>query len=148
MLQYNCLLLCRNMETLPNLCFAYFYRRIGNSSKKKIHMVKAARSRQTCEVATRDSSDHQFLNHDFSEHVVANLLDKDLRSRQRIEVATRKDSRPNESCCDKRKVAETKKDFQRKILSRHRSVCCDTKRKQIWSQQIIDVTTRNGCLMN
>ena len=105
------------METLPNLCFADFYRRIGNSSKKKVYMVKAARSRQTCEFATRDSSDHQFLSHDLSENVATNLLDKDLRSRQRIEVATRKYSRLNESCCDKRKVAETEKGFQRKILS-------------------------------
>ena len=74
------------METLPNLCFADFYRRIGNSNKKKIYMVKAARSRQTCEVATRDSLDQQFLSHDLSEHVAANMLDKDLRSRQRIET--------------------------------------------------------------
>ena len=42
-----------------------------------------------------------------------------------FEVATKasghdiKDSRPNESCCDKRKVVETEKEFQRKILSRH-----------------------------
>ena len=136
------------METLPNLCFADFYRRIDNSSKKKIYMVKAARSRQTCEVATRDSSYHQFLSHDLSEHVAANLVDKDLKSRQRIEVATRKDSRPNESCCDKRKVIETEKEFQRKILSRHCSVCRNIERRQLWSQQIIDVTTRNGCLMN
>ena len=114
------------METLPNLCFADFYIRIGNSNKKKIYMVKAARSRQTCEVATTDSLDHQFLSHDLSEHVVVNLLDKDLRSRQRIEVATRKYSRPNESCYDKRKVAEIEKEFQRKILSRHCSVCRDT----------------------
>ena len=61
---------------------------------------------------------------------------------------TRKKSRPIESCCHKRKVAETEKGFQRKILSRHHSVCRDTKRKQLWSQQIIDVMTRNGCLMN
>ena len=61
---------------------------------------------------------------------------------------TRKKSRPNESCCDERKVAETEKGFQRKILSRPRFVCHDTKRKQLWSQQIIDVMTRNGCLMN
>ena len=136
------------METLPNLCFTNFYRRIGNSSKKKIFMVKAARSQQTCDVATRDSSDQQFLSHNLSEHVAADLLDKDLRSRQRIEVAIRKDSRPNESCYDKRKVADTEKEFQRKILSGHRSVCRDTKRRQVLSQQIIDVTTRNGCLMN
>ena len=68
------------METLPNLCFADFYRRIGNFNKKKIYMVKAARTRQTCEVETRDSSDQQFLSHNLSKHVAANLLDKDLRS--------------------------------------------------------------------
>ena len=55
-------------------------------------MVKATRSRQICEVATRDSSDQQFLSHDLSKHVTANLLDKDLRSRQRIEVTTRSDT--------------------------------------------------------
>ena len=70
------------METLLNLCFADFYRRIGNSSKKKIYMVKAARSRQTCEVTTRDSSDQQFLSQDLSENVVVNLLDKESRSQQ------------------------------------------------------------------
>ena len=111
-------------------------------------MVKAARSRQTCEVATRDSLDQQFLSYDLSENVVVNLLVKDLRSRQRIEVAIRKDSRLNESCCDKGKVAETEKEFQGKILPRHRSVCGDTKRRQLRSQQIINVTTGNGCLMN
>ena len=80
------------METLPNLYFAGFYSRHGNSSKKKIYMVKAARSRQIFEVATRDSSDQQFLSHDLSKHITANLLDKDLRSRQRIEVMTRSDT--------------------------------------------------------
>ena len=69
------------METLPNLYFAGFYSRLGNSSKKKIYMVKAARSRQICEVATRDSSYQQFLSHDLSKHVNENLLDKDFRSR-------------------------------------------------------------------
>ena len=69
------------METLPNLCFVDFYRKIGNSSKKKIYMVKVVRSRQTCEVATRDSSDQQFLSHDLSKHVGTNLLAKDLRLR-------------------------------------------------------------------
>ena len=77
------------METLPNLYFAGFYSSLGNSSKKKIYMVKVARSRQTCEVVTRDSSDQQFLSHDLSKHVAANLLDKDLRLRQKIKVATR-----------------------------------------------------------
>ena len=55
-------------------------------------MVKAARPRQTCEVATSDSSDKQFLSHDLSGHVATNLLEKDLRSRQRIEVTTRSDT--------------------------------------------------------
>ena len=80
------------METLPNLYFAGFYSRLGNSSKKKIYMVKETRSRQTCEVVTRDSSNQQFLSHDLSKHVATNLLDKDLRPRQRIEVMTRKDT--------------------------------------------------------
>ena len=48
------------METLPNLYFTGIYNRIGNSSKKKIYMVRSARSRQTCEVATRDSSNKLF----------------------------------------------------------------------------------------
>ena len=57
------------METLQNLCFANFYKRIGNLSKKKIYMVKAATSRQTCEVATRDFSYQQFLSHDLRDEV-------------------------------------------------------------------------------
>ena len=36
--------------------------------------------------------DQQFLSHDLSKHVDVNLLDKDLRSRQRIEVTTRSDT--------------------------------------------------------
>ena len=83
------------METLPILYFASFYNKLGNSSKKNICMVKAARSRQTCEVATRDSLDQQFLSHDLSKHVATNLLDKDLRSRQRIKVMTRSDTGAN-----------------------------------------------------
>ena len=79
------------METLPNLYFAGFHSKLGNSNHKKIYMVKAARSRQTSEVTTRDSSDQQFLSHDLSKHVAAILLDKDPRSRQRIEVTTRSD---------------------------------------------------------
>ena len=80
------------METLPNLYFVGFYIRLGNSIKKIIYMVKAATSRQICEVATRDSSYKQFLSHDLSKHVAANLLDKDFKSRQRIEVTTRSDT--------------------------------------------------------
>ena len=99
------------METLPNLYFAGFYSRLGNSSKKKIYMVKADKSRQICEVATRYSSDQQFLNYDLSKHVSANLLDKDLRSRQRIELmirsvtgAKRRILRQETGCGDREKV--------------------------------------------
>ena len=81
------------MKTLPNLYFPGFYSRLGNSNKKKIYMVKVARSRQTYEVTTRDSSDQPLLSHDLSKHVAANLLDKDLRSRQRIKVTTRSDTK-------------------------------------------------------
>ena len=41
-------------------------------------------------VATKDLANQQFLSHDLSKHVAANLLDKDLRSRQRIEVTIRR----------------------------------------------------------
>ena len=99
------------MKILSNLYFIGFYSRLSNSSKKKIYMVKAARSRQTCEVATRDSSDQEFLSHDLSKHVAANMLDKDLRSRQRIEVTTRSDTgakrrmlRQETGCRDKEKA--------------------------------------------
>ena len=68
------------METLPNLYFVGFYSRLGNSRKKYIYMVKVARSRRTCEVATRDSSYQQFLSHDLSKHVAGNLLEKDFKS--------------------------------------------------------------------
>ena len=44
------------METLPNLYFAGFSSRLGNSSKKKIYMVKAARSRHRIEVTTRSDT--------------------------------------------------------------------------------------------
>ena len=130
------------METLPNLCFTDFYRRIGNSSKKKIYMVKAARSRQTFEVEIRDSSDQQFLSQDLSKHVAINLLDKDLRSRQEVILG------PREDCCDKRQDAETKKKLERRILSRHRSGCRGAKRRQLLSRQKNDVATRNDCFIN
>ena len=104
------------METLPNLYFVGFYNRLVNSSNKKIYMVKAARSRQTCDVATRDSLDQQFFSHDLSKHVAANLLDKDSgcdrESRSQQEVILR----PRESCCDERKEAETKKGLERRQL--------------------------------
>ena len=65
---------------LTKFMFYIFYNIIGNFSKKKIYMVKAARSRQTCEVGTKDSSYQQFLSHNLSENVAANLLDKNLWS--------------------------------------------------------------------
>ena len=80
------------MEILPNLYFIGFHSKLGNSINKKIYMVNVARSRQTCEVAIRDSSDQQFLSHDLSKHVAAILLDKDPRSRQRIDVTTISDT--------------------------------------------------------
>ena len=58
-LQCNYLFLCRSLEILPNLYFADFYRRRGNSSKNPEENEKngqAARSRQTVEVTTRNSS--------------------------------------------------------------------------------------------
>ena len=76
------LIFIQKYGNLTKFIFCKFYGKLGNSSKKKIYMVKAVRSRQTCEVATRDSSYQQFLSHDLRKHVAANLLDKDLRSRQ------------------------------------------------------------------
>ena len=44
-----------------------------------------------------------------------------LKSRQRIQVTTRSDNKPNKSCCDNRKLAETKiEGTSREIMSRHR----------------------------
>ena len=44
------------MENLPNLYFAYFYRRNGNFSKyTEAISGQVARSRQTLEVATSNS---------------------------------------------------------------------------------------------
>ena len=40
---------------------------------------------------------------------------------------TRKDSKTNESYCDKRKVAKIEKEFQRKILSRQERILRQTK---------------------
>ena len=64
------------MEILPNLYFADFYRRSCNSSKNpeenKIN-DQAARSRQTVEVATRNSSVQQFLSHDLIDNVATTL---------------------------------------------------------------------------
>ena len=120
------------METLPNLCFADFYRRIGNSNKKKIYMVKAARSRQICEVATRDSLDQQFLSHDLSEHVAVNMLDKDLRSRKRIEASTENRGRDRESRSQQERIqgqtkaVETREKLLRQRKSFKERSCRDT----------------------
>ena len=77
---------------LTKFIFCRFLQQTWQFQQEKKNMVKAARSRQTCEVATRDSSNQQFLSHDLSKNVATNLLDKDLRSRQRIEVTTRSDT--------------------------------------------------------
>ena len=58
---------------LTNFIFCRFLQQTWQFQKKKICMVKAARSRQTCEVATRDSSDQQFLSHDLSKHVAVEV---------------------------------------------------------------------------
>ena len=60
------------MEILPNLYFEDFYRRSYNSSKNlKENEIngQAARSRQTVEVAARNSSVQQFLSHDLIDNV-------------------------------------------------------------------------------
>ena len=76
-------------------------------------------SRQKNDVATRNDSfiNLPSLDKGFSSCDMMTRWRYHSRSRRRLEVATRKDYRPNESCCDKRKVAETEKEFQRKILS-------------------------------
>ena len=64
------------MEILPNLYFVYFYRRSCNSSKNPEENEingQAARSRQTVEVATRNSSVQQFLSHDLINNVEKTL---------------------------------------------------------------------------
>ena len=44
-----------------------------------------------------------------------------LKSRQRIQVTTRSDGKPNKSYCDRRELAETKTgETSTKIMSRHR----------------------------
>ena len=58
-LQCNYLFLCINVEILPILYFADFYRRSYNSRKNlKENEIngQVAKSRQTVEVATRNSS--------------------------------------------------------------------------------------------
>ena len=101
-------------------------------------LLKGRQNKSLKYVATRLSYVVRENNEDLTK------LGCDRKSSSRQEVI----SGPREGCCDKRRDAEREKKFQRKILSRHRSVCRDTERRQLWSQQIIDVTTRNGCLMN
>ena len=74
---------------LTKFIFCRFLQQTWQFQQEK-DMVKAARSRQICEVVTRDSLDQQFLSRDLSKHVVENMLDKDFRSRQRI--TTRSDT--------------------------------------------------------
>ena len=58
---YNCLFLFKNMEILPNLYFADFYRRNG-SSNKYIEDISSqvVGLQQTLEVATSNSVIQQF----------------------------------------------------------------------------------------
>ena len=68
------------MEILPNLYFADFYRRNGNSSKyTEAISGQVAGSRQTFEIATSNSVIQQFLSHD-----------KELRSRPEVIVSPTK----------------------------------------------------------
>ena len=60
-LLYNCLFLFKNIEILPNLYFADFYKRIGSSNKyTEAISGHVAGSRQTLEVATSNSVIQQF----------------------------------------------------------------------------------------
>ena len=60
-LLYNCLFLFINMKVLPNLYFADFYRRNGNSNKyTEAISGQVAGSRQTLEVSTSNSVTQQF----------------------------------------------------------------------------------------
>ena len=60
-LLYNCLFLFRNMEILPNLYFADFYKRNGSSNKyTEAISGQVAGSRQTLEVAISNSVIQQF----------------------------------------------------------------------------------------
>ena len=80
------------MEILPNLYFTDFYRRNGNFSKyTEVISGQVVGLRQTLEVATSNSSNITVL-----------------KSRQRTQVSTISDSKPNKSCCDRRKFAKTK----------------------------------------
>ena len=64
------------MEILPNLYFVDFYRRRCNSSKNPEENEingQAARSQETVEVATRNSSVQQFLSHNLIDNVATTL---------------------------------------------------------------------------
>ena len=64
------------MEILPNLYFAYLYRRSYNSNKNLEENDingQATRLRHIDEVATRNSSVQQFLSHDLSDNVATIL---------------------------------------------------------------------------
>ena len=68
--------------------------------------------------------------------------DRKSRSRQEVILG------PREGCCDKRQDAEREKKLQRRILSQQRFVCRDTERRQLWSNQKNDVTTKNDSFIN
>ena len=69
------------MEILPNLYFAYLYRRSYNSSKNPEDNEingQAARSRHTVEVTIRNSSVQQLFSQDLSNNVATILQNKAL----------------------------------------------------------------------
>ena len=68
--------------------------------------------------------------------------DRISRSRQEVILG------PREGCCNKRQDAERERKLQRRILSRQRSICCDTERRQLLSRQKNDVATRNDSFIN
>ena len=121
------------METLPNYILQVFTANLAIPTRKNIYMVKPARSRQTCEVTTRDFSDQQFLSHDLGKHVAANLLDKDLKSRHRIKVTTRSDTGAKRKLLRQETGCKIEKKIERRILSRHRSGCREAERRQLLS---------------
>ena len=64
------------MEILLNLYFVDFYRRSTNSSKNPEENEingQVARSRQTVEVATRNSSVQRFLSNDLIDNIATTL---------------------------------------------------------------------------
>ena len=56
------------METLPNLCFAGFYSRIGKYNKDPKNMTKTLRSRQTLRSQEGIQQTNSF-NHDLNDDV-------------------------------------------------------------------------------